>query len=305
MSDIWTNTGDDSFVDTGTDAFINNTAIGIYTIFVSDSIAVSESIAFKFSLLNISVVDSITVTESNTVQQITFLGTDPRPSHIPKLPTAKGSATFSESFVVTGNIPTVSCVGYFGSVVESNAPTPSAEIALQGLFAGYISVSSKVPVTEGEGRFGSKTTGKVATVSCNAVLSGNTITVSGYAPVVTAEIEIPNYFISVIGNSPFPLIEAELTTAAYITISGTAPPVYGNAVITKAGLIDITGISPVAKAEYNAIQVGSSSIVITGTAPVVATYQPTGEEDPGGITLSKGDRFSDITLQYSRWPDAV
>jgi hypothetical protein len=276
----------------------------ILSITVVDNITSTE-----FTDLNLNcgiiVSDSIVITDSVSIINVTYFGTDLRPEHYPKLPTVSCEAAFRETISIGGIAPTVYGTGYFGSAVESKVPTPSAEITLKGLFDGYIAVASKLPTVEGLGIFGSIMVGKAPTVSCNAVLSNKDIIVSGYAPTVSAEIEIPNNFITILSHAPFPSLKATLTIDGYITVAGTVPTTYGAVVISEAITIVVIGTAPVVKAEYNSIQVGSSSMLISGTAPVVAIYQPTGEEDPGGISLSEEDRFADITLQYDRWTDAV
>jgi len=272
---------------------------------VYDEVSVAESVDLDIGEHSIDIFDSVTVSEVESVDTITFFGTDPRPEFYPKLPTASCEAAFRESISIEGEVPTVSGVGYFGTIVEGKAPTPSAEITLQGLYAGYISVTGKAPTPDVTAFFGGKVAGKVPTASCAATLVDNAIRVSGYAPVPSAEIEISNYFISVTGYSPFPSMTAELTPDGYITVEGKVPTVYGAITLSKSITITVTGTAPVVKAEYNDIQIGSRFISVTGNCPVISISKPTGEEDPGGISISEEDRFDDVTLQYSRWPDAI
>lgn len=271
---------------------------------VYDSISITEAAEVLLDC-NITVYDSVVVSESSDLLATYFFGTDPRPAYYPKLPVASCEALFRETFSIDSTAPTVECTAYFGSIVTGIAPTPSAEITLEGLFAGYISVNGKVATVSGEGIFGSAVSGKAPTVSCTALISNRVISVSGYAPGVTAEIVIPNYFISVEGYSPFPIVEATLTIENTITVDGKAPTAYGTVVASEVMLITVEGIPPVAKTTYEGILVSGSFITVDGYAPVVTMNQPTGVEDPGGISITEEDRFADLTLQYSRWPDAI
>ena len=271
---------------------------------IYDSTVVSETVITNLTH-NISVYDNITVIENISLINITFFGTDTRLSHYPKLPTVSCEATFRESIQVEGEVPTVECVGYFGSSVIGKVPVPSSVVIIQGLYAGYISVAGNLPITVSAGFFGGVVEDKVPTVSCTAILANRDIAVSGYAPVISAEIVIPNNFITISEYTPFPSVQAELTVDGYITVTGIVPVAIGSILISEAVVIAINGIAPVTRTEYDSMTVGSSSIDILGIAPVVSMYYPTGEEDPGGITIMEEERFADITLQYKRWPDAV
>jgi len=273
---------------------------------VVDSVTVAESITVEFTELFIDdVYEAVNVVENINGTTVTFFGTDPRPEYYPKVPTASCVASFREEIEITGKAPITTGTAYFGSTVKGEAPVVSAALTLKGLFFGYLSVAGKAPTVKGTGLFGSTVSGKTPTVSCTSTLVSRGITISGYAPVPTAEIVIPNYSISVEGYSPFPSVEAELNSANTITVTGKAPASFGNMILIEGITIAVIGTSPIAKATYNTILLGGSFISITGTVPVATMYQPSGIEDPGSISLSENSRLGDITLQYSRWPDAI
>lgn len=292
----------------------------IVTLATTDEIIFTDISVFSSAVITetVAIADAldITVADDAWAWDEPDPGGDPNPvinlfQHLfrtdppPKLPVVSCEAAFRESFSIISTVPVVSGVGGFGTVVEGNVPTPTAAITLSGLYAGYITVAAIVPTSDGRGVFGSTVKGKVPTVSCVATLANQGISVSGYAPVAIAELEIFNNGISVTGYAPFPSVQAALTADGYITVTGKAPVVIGNMTVSEAGLIIITGIVPVAKVEYGNIQTGGNTISVSGTAPVVTMFHPTGEEDPGGISIFEDDRFDDITLQYRRWSNAV